>query len=228
MLLDALAALGVLEKQGERYQVPGELGGCGLTAGDLSPHDLASDGHSRGWGMLAWTVQAGIPAPRPASIRGAEADTAGSSRRCTRPPVRWPMAWWPGLDHPPLLSAGRRRSLGHLDSGLLAGSARYQGGHLRPAPRDRPGPARFAGTEFADRVTFIPGDFYQDELPRGSDLAWVGAIVHQNSRPQNCCAVRGKVDLGRLNPGGLIGIRDFVMDPTASGRWRAPCSRSTC
>jgi hypothetical protein len=62
-----------------------------------------------------------------------------------------------------------------------------------------------------DRVTLVPGDFYQDEFPYGHDLAFVSAIIHQNSPEQN-------LDLfikvfRSLNRGGRILIRDHVMEP---------------
>src|SRR5690606_1310431 len=44
---------------------------------------------------------------------------------------------------------------------------------------------RFAGTEYAGRITFVPGDFYTDRLPAGADFAWVSAIIHQHSRQHN-------------------------------------------
>ena len=62
----------------------------------------------------------------------------------------------------------------------------------------------------ADRVRLVPGSFYTDALPSGADLAWVSAIVHQNSREQNRALFR-KV-FSALAPGGRILIRDIVMD----------------
>jgi predicted O-methyltransferase YrrM len=61
------------------------------------------------------------------------------------------------------------------------------------------------------RVTFVPGDFYKDELPHGYDLAFVSAIIHQNNLEQNLDLFR-KVFLS-LNRGGRILIRDHVMKP---------------
>lgn len=69
---------------------------------------------------------------------------------------------------------------------------------------------RVAAQGLLDRVAFVTGDFYQDELPGGCDLALLSAIVHQNSASQN-------VDLFRkihraLLPGGSLLIRDHIMD----------------
>jgi len=62
-----------------------------------------------------------------------------------------------------------------------------------------------------DRVALVPGDFYQDELPPGHDLAFVSAIIHQNSPAQNL-DLFNKV-FRSLNRGGRILIRDHVMEP---------------
>ena len=69
---------------------------------------------------------------------------------------------------------------------------------------------RLSTAGMLNRVTLISGDFYQDEFPRGHDLAFVSAIIHQNSTRQN-------VDLYKkvfrsLDQGGRIVIRDHVMD----------------
>ena len=70
---------------------------------------------------------------------------------------------------------------------------------------------RLAGSKFSGRVTLAAGDFYSDELPRGADLAWISAIVHQHSRRHNR-DLFGKVHRA-LEPGGWIAIRDIVMEP---------------
>jgi ubiquinone/menaquinone biosynthesis C-methylase UbiE len=60
-----------------------------------------------------------------------------------------------------------------------------------------------------DRVTLVSGDFYNDELPTGHDLAFLSAIIHQNSPAQNEVLFR---NIHRaLEPGGRIVVRDHVM-----------------
>jgi len=62
-----------------------------------------------------------------------------------------------------------------------------------------------------DRVTLAPGDFYRDELPPGHDLAFVSAIIHQNSPAQNL-DLFAKV-FRSLTSGGRVVIRDHIMAP---------------
>jgi hypothetical protein len=70
----------------------------------------------------------------------------------------------------------------------------------------------FATSQFADRVELCAGDFYTDDLPKGADLAWVSAIIHQNSPDQNRALYRRIA--AALAPQGWIYIRDIVMEPS--------------
>jgi SAM-dependent methyltransferase len=69
---------------------------------------------------------------------------------------------------------------------------------------------RLAEEGFIDRVTLVEGDFYEDDLPEGFDLALLSAIIHQNS-PQENVDLYKKVHRA-LVPGGVVFIRDHVMD----------------
>ena len=60
------------------------------------------------------------------------------------------------------------------------------------------------------RVELVAGDFYQDELPKGCDLALLSAIIHQNSPQQNLDLYR-KIHRA-LVVGDTLLIRDHVMD----------------
>lgn len=61
-----------------------------------------------------------------------------------------------------------------------------------------------------DRVEFVSGNFYTDPLPPGHDLAFLSAIIHQNSPDQNLALFR-KIAAG-LKPQGRLVIRDHVME----------------
>jgi predicted O-methyltransferase YrrM len=62
-----------------------------------------------------------------------------------------------------------------------------------------------------DRITLVGGDFTRDEFPAGHDLAFISAIIHQNSPEENLDLYR-KV-FRALVPGGRIIIRDHIMEP---------------
>jgi predicted O-methyltransferase YrrM len=62
-----------------------------------------------------------------------------------------------------------------------------------------------------DRTTLAAGNYYRDELPGGHDLALISAIIHSNGFEENLDLYR-KV-FRSLKPGGRILIRDHVMEP---------------
>jgi SAM-dependent methyltransferase len=63
-----------------------------------------------------------------------------------------------------------------------------------------------------DRVVVMPGDYNNDPLPTGCDLALLSAVIHQNSPSENLDLFT-KIQRA-LEPGGVLLIRDFVMDST--------------
>lgn len=67
-------------------------------------------------------------------------------------------------------------------------------------------------TEFWPRINLVAGDFYKDPLPEGHDLVFLSAIIHQNSLEQNEEVFKKAYDA--LIPGGRIVIRDYVMNET--------------
>ncbi|HQR68612.1 MAG TPA: methyltransferase [Thermoanaerobaculia bacterium] len=69
---------------------------------------------------------------------------------------------------------------------------------------------RLGAAGLLSRVTLVPGDFETEELPAGHDLAWLSAIIHQNSPAQNE-ALYGRI-FRALVPGGRLVVRDHVMD----------------
>ncbi len=214
VLLDALAALELLSKKDNKYSVPHDVADIMVEGGSLSK--LAMVQHQanclRRWAQLARVVKTGRPAEREPSIRGAEADQAAFIEAMDN--ISAPMAG-------PLVADLQPLECKHaLDIGGASGT--WTIALLRAAPHaaatifDLPtvipfAKARIADAGLADRVTFVEGDFYADDLPAGVDFAWVSAIIHQNDRQQNRDLYK-KV-FAALEPGGVIAIRDIVMDP---------------
>jgi len=214
MLLDAVTALGLLEKQGDVYSVPAELAPL-LTESSpetLLPGILHRMNVMRAWSQLAWVTKAGIPCPRQASIRGAAADRAAfvaAMHVYSRPAADELVA---------RLGPPKFKHL--LDVGGASGT--WTLAFLRAVPGTRAtvfdladaiGQARgrIGQSEFAQRIELVAGDFYVDDLPGGADYAWVSAIVHQHSREHNR-RLFAKV-YAALQPGGTVAVRDIVMEP---------------
>ncbi len=70
---------------------------------------------------------------------------------------------------------------------------------------------RLSAAGLLGRATLVAGNFETDELPGGHDLAWLSAIIHQNGPAQND-ALYGRI-FRALAPGGRLVVRDHVMDP---------------
>jgi predicted O-methyltransferase YrrM len=116
------------------------------------------------------------------------------------------------------VNAGKVRNL--LDVGGASGT--YTLAFLQAVPQmratlfDKPevipiARKRLEEAGILDRVTLVGGDFYHDEFPPDHDLAFVSAVIHQNSPGQNLDLYR-KI-FRALVPGGRIVIRDHVMEP---------------
>jgi SAM-dependent methyltransferase len=217
VLLDAVTAIGLLEKRDLCYSVPPELRPWLVedSPETILPMLRHAMNISRSWSQLAQVARSGGPATPQASIRGAVADRAAFI--AAMHVVSGPMA--DGL----LQQLGPLRFRRLLDVGGASGT--WTLAFLRAAPTatatifDLPDAVeqarqRLAGTEYAARVTLVAGDFYSDELPGGADFAWVSAICHQHSRRHNR-ELFAKV-YRALAPGGRIALRDVVMEPCHS------------
>ncbi|MEI7590511.1 MAG: methyltransferase, partial [Deltaproteobacteria bacterium] len=215
ILLDALAAVGVLMKQDEQYSIPPEL--APFLCEGFSQSVVAMLHHQanclRNWSQLPWTVQSGNPEYPGPSIRGEDADKV-SFIEAMHVVSRGVADGLVQEIHP-----GGVRCV--LDLGGASGSwttawlkAEPQSRaiifdlpHVIPLARDC-----FATSSLVDRVELCAGNYYTDDLPKGADLAWVSAIIHQNSPDQNRALYRRIA--AALEPNGWIYIRDIVMEPS--------------
>ena len=213
ILMDALVALELLSKQDEKYSVPADV--AGLLTEQSTDNVLPMVRHHanclRRWVELPKVVQTGKCAETGPSIRGAEADREdfiGGMKAISRSIATG------------VIDKIQPSKFHHmLDVG--GGPGTWSIAFLRAAPQARATlfdlPAvvsiakkNFAGAGLIERVTLVEGDFYTDALPEGADLAWLGAICHQNSRQQNR-DLFNKVYTA-LADDGIVVIRDAVMD----------------
>ncbi|WP_428937138.1 methyltransferase [Fontivita pretiosa] len=213
ILLDALVAVQLLEKDGQQYRVP--AGVARLLDGATPGNQLAMAQHQanclRRWAQLARVVKTGRPPARQPSIRGEQADYAAFIEAMDN--VSGPVAdkivqQLQPLHFEQLLDVGGGSgtwTVALLRANPAARAIIFDLPQVMPQARQR-----IASAGLADRVMLVSGDFYTDPLPGGVDLAWVSAIVHQNSRQQNRRLFASV--FSSLRPGGQILIRDILMD----------------
>jgi len=213
VLLDALSAMGLLIKQGETYRT------------DSASSILSKDAPNS---VLPMVLHAAYLWKRWTNLTDAAQGTLVSKDGDR--PSRSPEELRAFIEGMHVIAAPRAQEIvaavtpdsskALLDVGGASGT--YTIAFLRAVPEmkatlfDKPEVIGMARERLSDagmigRVTFVPGDFYRDELPSGHDLAFVSAIIHQNGPAQNL-DLFNKV-FRSLNRGGRILIRDHVMEP---------------
>jgi predicted O-methyltransferase YrrM len=165
----------------------------------------------RRWAQLAQVVRSGKPAERTPSIRGEEADCEafiGAMNNFTEAVAPEIVAMLDSVKFQRLLDIGGASgtwTIAFLRAFPEATAVLFDLPEVIPMARKR-----LTAAGLIDRVTLVPGDYNVDPLPAGADLAWLSAIVHQNSPTQNR-ALYGKIHTA-LVPGGTLVVRDIVMD----------------
>jgi hypothetical protein len=214
-LLDALAALNLIAKQGDGYRISEPIKTL------LSKDSVTSILHGvqhlanclRSWSQLALTVKTGQAFERTPSIRGVQGDTdsfIGAMQIFTRHDIAPNMARLSDLQFTHLLDIGGASgnwTVGFLQSRPDAKATLFDLPQVIPLAQ-----THLAQCRMTDRVHLVPGDYNKDALPTGADLAWLSAITHQNSRAQNR-ALFAKIHTA-LCAGGSLLIRDIVMAPS--------------
>lgn len=205
VLLDALSAMGLLVKRGKTYETEPSAAPLLTSA---SPHSiLPMIQHA----VTLWDRWGGLTG----RVGGARAQ--GMSERAfiqAMHLIATPLA----SRIVTLVDPGEARKL--IDVG--GGQGTYTLAFLRAFPDlratlfDLPHVVEMAremlgAAGVLDRVDLVAGDFYENALPGGHDLAFVSAIIHQNSAEENVEMLR-KI-FGALEPGGRIVLRDHVLSP---------------
>lgn len=218
ILLNALAALELVVKEGDKYRNTEAASAC------LVPGGKAYQGHilhhmrhvSANWARLGEAVRTGT------GVRGTEG------------PARTPeqlRAFILGMQDIAKFSA--REMLPHVDlSGrrhmldLGGGPATYGITFLEAYPElratlfDMPdviaiGREQVEKAGMQERFSYIAGDMTRDDIGSGYDFILLSSIIHSMSLEQNREIVR-KCH-GALEPGGMLMIKDFLVENDRSG-----------
>ncbi len=214
VLLDAVAAMGLLSKRRRRYQCIRPV--SRLLADDSEESILPMVLHMaslwKRWSRLTAIAKGAPPAEAKSRFfRNAEELRAFIGAMNV---VAAPLAGQIAAS----VNAGASKNL--LDVG--GASATYTIAFLRAAPGmkatvfDLPevlemARERLSRERLIDRVNLVGGSYHKDELPGGHDLALLSAVIHSNSLEENL-ELYQKV-YRALIPGGRVLIRDHVMDP---------------
>ncbi|MGQ9589138.1 MAG: methyltransferase [Planctomycetota bacterium] len=215
ILLDALAALGFLEKAGDVYSVPEDVAALlgSLGSGSVLAMVRHQANSLRRWAQLARVVATGRPAERVPSIRGEAADLEAfieGMHEISAPVAGEIVAELRGIPFRTLLDVGAASGTWTIAFLRMEPNARAI---LFDLPEVIPMAKERLGREgLLERVEFAGGDYLRDPLPPGADLAWLSAIAHQNSREENRRLFLNT--FRALKRGGAVAVRDVVMDPS--------------
>jgi SAM-dependent methyltransferase len=211
-LLNALCALGLLEKRDGRFWNTPE---SRRYLDDGSPDFAAGLGHTasmwHSWSHLTESVQEGKPAVREAiNDRGdgwlKPFIAAMHYRAAQQAPAVAALIGLEGVQRVLDVGGGSgafAMAFAKKEPGLVA--VVFDLPNVLPLTRDY---VAQAGLEA--RVTTAVGDYLVDPLPHGFDLVFLSAVIHSNSAEQNRALIRSCA--GALNPGGRVAVVDWVMD----------------
>jgi hypothetical protein len=218
MLLDALAALALLEKRDDRYAA------TPFAAEYLSKNSLTYLGHiimhhyhlMPGWARLDQAVTSGTPVRENDSHRNNE--TVRESFLMGMFDLASLLA--PRIAREVPLSGCRT----FLDLGGGPGTYAIHfclaNPELSAVIFDLPTTRTFAEATIARfnlerRISFSAGDYHHDPLPSGFDVVWMSHILHIDG-PTACSALLSKA-VASLNSGGVLMVQEFVLQDTKDG-----------
>jgi SAM-dependent methyltransferase len=218
MLLDALTAMELVYKNGDRY---GATPSASRLLSKDSPdylghiirhhHNLVS-----GWARLDEAVHRGGPVRESSSHGNDESARESFLMGMFNLAMQAAPRVVPSID-----LSGRRRL---LDLGGGPGTWAIQfclhNPDLRAVVYDLPTTRPFAERTIArfglaDRVSFEEGDFLAGEIPGKFDVAWLSQILHAEG-PEGCAVILAKA-VAALEPGGLILVQEFILNDAKDG-----------
>lgn len=216
-LFDAMTAMGLLEKENGVYTntKPSRAFLCKDAPGYLG-HIIMHHHHLvQGWSMLDQAVTTGNP------VKPRSHETDHEKRE----------AFLMGMFNiannlapklVPRINLSNRKQLLDLGGGPGTYAIHFcrENPHLSATVFDLPTTRPFAlktieAFGLSDWIDFIPGNFLEDDLPKGFDAAFLSHIVHGES-PEDCAGIINKT-ASELEPGGMIIIHEFILNRHSDG-----------
>lgn len=215
MLLNALTALGLLDKKGESFvATPFSAEFLSRSSAGYLGHIIMHHHHlMAGWANLDQAIKAGAPIRE----RASHEDAAEARESFLMGMFNLAMLMAPKIV-PNIDLAGRRRLL-DLGGGPGTYAIHFcqHNPQLKAVICDLPTTREFAEQTverfgLSGQINFVSRDFESEVLPDGFDVAWLSHILH-GIGPRSCAELLKKT-MAALEPGGLILIQEFVLEDT--------------
>jgi len=211
MLLDALTALGALEKAAGIYRCTPESRAFATTRPGLMHTVRKWDT----WSTLTACVRTGTTAKRP----GSERDEAGTEHFMGAMHARAARAASRLVEAVGTEGVGHMLDLGGGPAAFAIAFAQARPG-LRAEVLDLPAVVPIAERHIREaglssRVTARAGDLRTSDLGRGYDLILASAVCHILDEAENQDLFRRCA--AALAPGGRLVVRDFILEPDRTG-----------
>ncbi len=217
LLANALVALGLLEKNGERYILMDSsrrylLRGSSEYLGGMIIFDSALWDV---WGRLEDSIRTGNPARTPDMFQSAPEDTGRFIRAMDSLVRARGDALWvaENLD---LHKVGKVADLGG-GPGTYVAAMLKRWPHLRASIWDLPATLAVARQVLAereptvhDRIELVRVDYLRDQLPQGIDAIFMSNIIHSEAEETNVALMKKCFDA--LAPGGMLIVKDHIMN----------------
>lgn len=213
MLLNALTAMDLLDKKDDSYvATPFAAEFLSRTSPGYLGHIIMHHHHlMTGWANLDKAVQSGSPIRE----RASHEDVAVSRESFLMGMFNLAMLMAPKIV-PNIDLSGRSRLL-DLGGGPGTYAIHFcqQNPELSAVICDLPTTRDFAEQTverfgLSSRISFVAGDFEEQDLPGGFDVAWLSHILH-GVGPQECASILRKA-IAALEPGGMILVQEFILD----------------
>jgi predicted O-methyltransferase YrrM len=217
-LLNALAAMGLLEKNKDTYAAaPAAMSFLDKNAPGYVGHMILHHHHlSESWSRMDEAVRTGKP------LGQRSASTNDEDRRQAFLMGMYNLASQQAPHIAALVDLSGRRHLIDVGGGPGTYAIHFckQNPDLKAVVFDLPTTRPFAENcidrhGLSDRIGFSEGDFLTTEIPGRYDVVWLSHILHAES-PEDCRRLILKT-VDSLEPGGLIFIHEFFLNENMDG-----------